>query len=455
MRSLLPSSLFARVLLTLVLTFGTYTIVSFGALVYYALLPVVQRSTTDLAAFMEVSARTMVQLPDAVRNDYRQRLLDEYQLWLRPESDPPRGLRRFFFPYVSRLDLALSDRLGQPTAIQSNLIGGKRWFWVAVPTTQGQIWAGFPRDRINSRPLEGLFVVSALALLLVFLSAAVLARRVSAPLIRLAHVAEEIANGRTPQPLPETGPREVASLVRQFNQTSRQVSELLADRTVLLTGISHDLRTPLTRLRLAVEMLPDGIDDGLKRRMEADIEDMNEQIQQVVEVGRTLGAGKRERIEVMTLISEVVGNRPRVIWRPTGNCDQWVNVLALRRIIGNLLENALRYSGGMVEVRVDCQNPSAVVFVLDTGPGIPASEREAVFRPFYRLESSRNRETGGSGLGLAVARQLAVSNEMEIQLNERVGGGTVASIRLPPPLGENPGRQASKSLQSPENQDGS
>lgn len=434
MRSLLPSSLFARVLLTLVLTFGTYTIVSFGALIYYALLPVVQRSTTDLAAFMELSARTMVQLPDDVRDDYRERLLEEYQLWLRPEADPPKGLRRYFFPYVSRLDLALSERLAQPTAVQSNLIGGRRWFWVAVPTPQGLIWAGFPRDRINSRPLEGLFVVSALALLLVFLSAAVLARRVSAPLMSLAHVAEEIANGRTPQALPETGPREVASLVRQFNQTSRQVSELLADRTVLLTGISHDLRTPLTRLRLAVEMLPEGIDDALKHRMEADIEDMNEQIQQVVEVGRTLGAGKREHIEVMTLISEVVGHRPRVIWRPSGSCDQRVNVLALRRIIGNLLENALRYSNGMVEVRIDCRNPSAVIFVLDNGPGIPASEREAVFRPFYRLETSRNRETGGSGLGLAVARQLAVSNDMEIQLNERVGGGTVASVRLPPPL---------------------
>ena len=433
MKGLLPSSLFARVLLTLVLTFGTYTIISFGALVYYALMPVVQRSTVDLAGFMELSARTKAQLPDAVAQDYSDRLLEEYQLWLRPESDPPQELKRFFYPYVSRLELALSERLGQSAEIQSNLIEGKRWFWARIPTSQGGIWAGFPRDRINSRPLEGLVVVSALALLLVFLTATLLARRVSAPLTRLAKLAEEIANGHTPEPLPETGPREVASLVRQFNETSRQVSEFLADRTVLLTGISHDLRTPLTRLRLAVEMLPDGVDDALKARMEGDIEDMNEQIQQVVEVGRMLGAGKKDRIDVTRLISEVIGNRPRVIWHPPEPCMQSVNVLALRRIIGNLLENALRYSSAMVEVRVDCQQPSALIFVLDTGPGIPASEREAVFRPFYRLESSRNRETGGSGLGLAVARQLAMSNDMEIQLNARVGSGTVASVRLPPP----------------------
>jgi len=106
--------------------------------------------------------------------------------------------------------------------------------------------------------------------------------------------------------------------------------------------------------------------------------------------------------------------------------------MALRRILGNLIENALRYSQAQVELRLDCDYRAAVIFVLDRGPGIPEAEREAVFRPFYRLERSRNRRTGGSGLGLAVARQLAVANNMEIHLSSRVGGGTVASVRLPP-----------------------
>jgi two-component system osmolarity sensor histidine kinase EnvZ len=110
---------------------------------------------------------------------------------------------------------------------------------------------------------------------------------------------------------------------------------------------------------------------------------------------------------------------------------QAVNALALRRILGNLIENALRYSHAPVEVRSTASHRAAVIFVLDRGPGIPEDEREAVFRPFYRLERSRNRRTGGSGLGLAVARQLAVANDMEIHLNSRVGGGTVASVRLP------------------------
>ena len=431
MRALLPSSLFGRVLLTLILTFGTFAVITFVAVVYYALMPVVQRSTADLAAFMELSARTFVQLPSDIREEYRDKLLNEYELRLALQTEPPGALHNYFFPYVDRLNRALSVRLGRDVRMQSNLIDGKRWFWVDLDTPQGVVWAGFPRDRINTKPLEGVFVISSMALLLVLATATVLARRVTSPLTRLSRAAEEVAKGRSPEPLPENGPAELASLARQFNETSQQVRELLADRTVLLAGISHDLRTPLTRLRLALELLPRNVDQSLKQRMERDIDEMNAQISQTVELGRTLGAGERALIDVGELIGEVVGDRPRILWAPRYGCVQSVNPLALRRILGNLIENALRYSAALVEVRLDCRYRAAVVFVLDRGPGIPENEREAVFRPFYRLENSRNRQTGGSGLGLAVARQLAIANDIEIHLSRRLGGGTVASIRLP------------------------
>lgn len=432
MRSLLPASLFGRVLLTLVLTFGSFAVVAFATVVYYALMPVVQRSTTDLAALMELSARTLVQLPDDLRDDYRNKLLRDYQLWLRTEDEPPQYLRFYFFPYAIRLGQALSQRVDREVRMQSNIAAGERWFWVDLNTAQGIVWAGFPRGRINTKPMEGLFVVSVAALLLLVLTAAVIASRVTLPLTRLSKAAEDVAKGRSPDLLPEIGPRELASLARQFNAISKQVQELLADRTVLLAGISHDLRTPLTRLRLALEMLPDDTQVELTQRMERDIEEMNAQISQAVEMGRSLGAGERHTTDLVALIGEVVGNRPRIVWLPIGRCMQSVNALALRRILGNLIENALRYSQTTVEVRVDCKHQAAAIFVLDRGSGIPEAEREAVFRPFYRLEHSRNRATGGSGLGLAVARQLAVSNDMEIHIGSRAGGGTVASIRLPP-----------------------
>jgi two-component system osmolarity sensor histidine kinase EnvZ len=431
LRRLLPNSLFSRVLLTLVLTFGSFAGITFGAVIYYALFPVVKRSTMDLAAFMELSARTLVQLPVEMREEYRDRLLADYDLRLLPTGEQPDDLDDYFFPFVMRLSQALSARAGHRIDVQSNQIDGQRWFWVGLQTAHGEVWAGFPRSRIQTRPLEGIFVVSVAALLLLVITAAILARRVTSPLTKLSIAAEQVAKGRSPQPLPETGPRELASLARQFNETSQQVRDLLADRTVLLAGISHDLRTPLTRLRLASEMLPQDTDPALLQRMIRDIDEMNQQISQAVELGRTLGAGERQPEELNALIGEVIGGRARVIWLRARRCIRQVNGLALRRVLGNLVENALRYSQGAVEVRLDCQSTHAVIFVLDRGPGIPESEREAVFRPFYRLEHSRSRSTGGTGLGLAVARQLAVANDMEIRLAGRHRGGTIASIRLP------------------------
>ncbi|MCF7995211.1 MAG: HAMP domain-containing protein [Chromatiaceae bacterium] len=426
-----PGSLFARVLLTLLLSFGSFALITFGSMVYYVLYPVVQRSTADLAAFMELSARTLLLLPSQARDDYQAKLLDEYQVRLLSGSEPPQNLDDYFYPYVVRLSQALSLRLDRPVRMKSNLIDGRRWFWIDLETSSGRVWAGIPRDRIGTRPMIGVVVICALAVLLVVLTAAILARRVTAPLTRLSQAAEEVAKGRSPEPLAETGPRELANLARQFNETSQQVRELLADRTVLLSGISHDLRTPLTRLRLALEMLPDDTDASLKARMRRDIEEMSAQIGQAVELGGTLGAGARDPEDLAKLVSEVVGHRPRILWRPLGRCIHSVNALALRRILGNLIENALRYSNGTVEVRLDCRHETPALFVLDRGPSIPDAEREAVFRPFYRLERSRNRNTGGSGLGLAVALQLAVANEMEIALSDRDGGGLIASIRLP------------------------
>ncbi len=432
----LPETLFGRALLTLVFTFGLFALLTFAAVVYYALVPVADRSSQDMAAFMVLSARTLVQLPPQVRPEYKDKITQEYGLRLLDEPQTPAGLEPYFFPYVRRLQLSLQERVGQPVTIMSNLTEGKRWFWVQIDAGKDNVWAGFPRDRVQTRPLEGVAVIVAAALILVVLTAAVLARRVTAPLEGLSKAAEQVAKGRSPNPLPETGPKELASLARQFNEMSRQVRELLANRTLLLAGISHDLRTPLTRLRLALEMLRPDADSALLARMERDLDEMNALISQTVELGKTMGAGERQAVDVSALIGDLAADRRRVSWQAPGPCHHRVNALALRRIVGNLLENGLRYSHDQVQLHLDCQHRPPIVFVLDRGPGIPEEEREAVFRPFYRLEHSRNRRTGGSGLGLAVARQLAVANGMEIRLTRRQGGGTVASVILPPPGGE-------------------
>jgi two-component system osmolarity sensor histidine kinase EnvZ len=187
----------------------------------------------------------------------------------------------------------------------------------------------------------------------------------------------------------------------------------------------------LTRLRLEVEMLPRSVAPELIARMERDIDEMAALITQAIEFGKSLASGHREETDLAALIDDLVADRPRIIWEHSRPCHWRVDPLALRRIVGNLLENALRYSQDLVEIHLDCKTSKPVLFVLDRGPGIPDAEREAVFRPYYRLETSRSRLTGGTGLGLAVAYQLALANQMELSLGARRGGGTVASVRLP------------------------
>jgi two-component system osmolarity sensor histidine kinase EnvZ len=426
-----PASLFSRAVVTLTVTFGLFALITFFAVVQYGLVPVADRSTRDLASLMLLSIRTLTRLSPEQQDEYRDKIYHEYGLSLLPPGERPRKLTGYYFHYANRLAAVLEDRLGYPVEIKSNLLENQRWFWAELRADGETLWIGFPRHRIGSRPLEGILLILLVLTVLVVVTAAQLARRVSAPLDRLSRAIEQVAKGISPAPLSEAGPRELSNLACQFNEMSRQVREILANRTVLLAGISHDIRTPLTRLRLALEMLPEKGQSELIQRIEHDLDEINGLITQAAALDNAIAGGERRVIDLSELLTGLCHERPRVIWQPPGPCHQQVDPLSLRRIVGNLLENALRYSHDLVEVRLDCHHAPPVIFVLDRGPGIPEQEREAVFRPFYRLEGSRSRSTGGSGLGLAIARQLAVANGIEIRLDGRRGRGTVASIHLP------------------------
>jgi two-component system osmolarity sensor histidine kinase EnvZ len=262
-----------------------------------------------------------------------------------------------------------------------------------------------------------------------------LARQITRPLTRLGAEVEQIGRGQLPHPLPETGPRELVIFVRQFNRMVVQIQELLANRTTLLAGISHDLRTPIARMQLALEMLAQQPDPKLALRLQQDLEQMNQLIGQTLDLARNLEAGARDRVDLTDLIDGLVLAQRRggaeLAWRAEGPCLAEVNVNALERILTNLLENALRYGGDEApRVELNCNGTAAEVRILDRGPGIPEGEREAVFQPFYRLEASRSRDTGGSGLGLAIVRQLADACGFRVQLEPRPGGGTLARVRL-------------------------
>jgi two-component system osmolarity sensor histidine kinase EnvZ len=199
----------------------------------------------------------------------------------------------------------------------------------------------------------------------------------------------------------------------------------------LLAGISHDLRTPMTRLQLNLELLRESPSPQRIDKAVADLADMNRLISGYLELARTTLVEPRVRFDVCVML-EQIAVESNLIW--SGALSHFIEAgpLTVRQIMTNLIQNAQRYSGdGPVEITLESDTVSTHIVVRDRGPGIPEDQLEQVFRPFYRLESSRSQTTGGTGLGLAIVRQLVESNGWKINLSNRAGGGLVAVLEIP------------------------
>lgn len=426
-------SLFRRTALTLAVAFGLLLLVVFGALAYYVAVPLSRQATEDLAALMVLSAQTWAELPPATRADFEHELKQRHGLIVHI-AQAPLPEHTSLLPYRVLLEQALGARLGSSVAVHTT--HDPEFYWADIPAGGHTLRVGFARDRIGVRPPYALATIFTALLVIVVATALLLARRLTRPLTRLAQAAQAVGRGHAPESLAETGPAELAALARAFNHMAQDVRELLANRTTLLAGVSHDLRTPLARLRLAVEMLPRAVDPALLAGLERDIEAMDALLGQYLELARGMVEEIPETLDLRELVDAAVVDARRagaeVRWSPgAASVLCAVRPRALERILANLFDNARRYGGGReIDVECECKEGQVVIRVLDRGPGIPAAERDAVFRPFHRLEPARSAAGGGSGLGLAIARQLADANHWRIALDARPGGGTVASVRI-------------------------
>ena len=420
--------------LLLVVFFITFELLVASAITYFLMLPMARRSAADLAGLMTLSAQTWSELPPVTRPAFEIELARSHALALRAEPPHNPGPPSWREPYLRFLVASLRARTGEPVATSREEIQGAEWFWVSLPAGDGYLSVGFPHSRIGPRPIHALLASLAGGALLTLLAAWWLARRAIRPLRRLQQAVTSLGRGQTPERLPETGPREIAVLSRRFNEMAKQVEDLLAARTVLLAGVSHDLRTPLARLRLAVEMLVKKPSAELAAQVEGDIEAMDRLIGDVLTLARGFGHEGAQTVALRDVLADLVRSTPGAaegVQIEAADIELEVPVGALRRILANLLENALRYGAGQpVNLRAELDGNLCRIGVLDRGPGIPEADREAVFRPFFRLEASRSVSTGGSGLGLAIVRQLAGAQGWEVRLEARPGGGLAAWLQI-------------------------
>src|SRR5579859_7116517 len=289
------------------------------------------------------------------------------------------------------------------------------WLNFVIPLPDDHLWRPHPYWPLG----VGLVVVVVLCVVLV--------RHAVRPLNVLAKAADRLGRDVLAPPVEIRGPREVMTAANAFNRMQARLRRFIEDRTQMIAAISHDLRTPITRLKLRAEFIED---DEQRLKILADLDEMEAMISSTLAFARDDSA--RETKVPVDLVGVLVDlcDQFQAAYDGPDQLDVTIGANGIKRAFANLIENACKYGGGgRVALRID--GDMVAVTIEDDGPGIPVAELENVFAPFYRVESSRNRETGGTGLGLAVARSAIRGNGGDVTLANRTGGGLTVTVTLP------------------------
>ncbi len=335
--------------------------------------------------------------------------------------------------FQALLQAELQERLGRHTRIGAavNDIPG---FWVSFrldETDEDEYWLVLPRERASRDFARHWLSWSLLATVLALAMAWLIASRLSKPLKAMARSAASLGRGEMPAPLPEDGPEELGRLAHAFNTMAADLERHERDRSEVLAGISHDLRTPLTRLRLEAEMSV--ANDDARQGIVADIEQMEAVISQFMDYARAESGEPLQETDLATLLNGIAG-RQASLGRPL-SCDiadlprLWLRPKAIIRAVTNLLDNAAKYGGGATDLSATAVNGQIHIEITDHGPGIPAAEIERMKRPFTRLENART-DASGTGLGLAIVERVARLHNGRLELLPNPGGGLIARLVL-------------------------
>lgn len=336
-------------------------------------------------------------------------------------------------PFINMVADKIRERLGVETIITVNHYGIEG-LWVSFGIGMDDFWVVLPRIHVD-RPFPWKWLGwVALVLLLSLAGGYFIAARINRPLHLLMNAANRLRKGQHPEKLPEGSFAELREVNDTFNKMADSLAELDAERTLILAGVSHDIRTPLARLRLSVEMLPDENCASLKIGMIQDIADMDNIIHQFLDFVKGVEGEPTQMIDINTLLQALHDRQARagrdlvVQLAPTYIVP--IKPLAMQRLLDNLVGNAYAYGHGQVRVASQITADYIVISVFDNGPGIPASHVKKLLKPFERLDTARS-NAGGSGLGLAIADRIAKLHHGKLELINRPEGGLEARLSIP------------------------
>ncbi|OHC68933.1 MAG: hypothetical protein A3H93_01630 [Rhodocyclales bacterium RIFCSPLOWO2_02_FULL_63_24] len=427
-----PRSLFGR--LTLIWLLGLAVVLSVSSWLYLGERGRAARNTVfeHMALDVVTVVALMDSLPASERMASLQRLQrSHYRFVLAPLPEGKPLGEDFAHPAWIRLRDGLA---GRPLEIRAALSGDHRHpaLYVGTRLADGSPFLVEAMAPLPTTPPARTLAAMAALVVGVILVTLLAVRIATRPLSRLAQAAEALGEDLDRPPLAEEGPVEVRRAAVAFNWMQTRLRGLFAERTRILAAVSHDLQTPITRLRLRAELMDDEI---LREKMLADLSAMQALVEEGLAYAESAAAPQEEAtltdLDALaaSLVADYTDAGQPVSLAGLSLGQARTRPRTLRRLLGNLIDNALKF-GGSAELMLDRTDKLPVIVVRDHGPGIPEAELDKIFEPFYRLESSRNRESGGTGLGLAIARQLAAALGAELSLRNRAEGGLEARVIL-------------------------
>lgn len=434
---LLPKSAFSQTVFLIGSLLLINQIVSLLSVMFYVIDPSYQQMNDLLARQVKVlfiSNEKGIRVPKELSEGFIQ--ATNMEVYNQSEAEMNGLHEAELFPYFSS---QMSKELGGKAEVRI-YTGQKSYFWVRPPQAPNY-WVKIPLDGFEQKNISPL-TISLIAIGVLSVAGGwVFVRQLNRPIKALQEAAEEVGRGDFPEQLKEQGSTELVAVTRAFNQMSAGVKQLEKDRNLLMAGVSHDLRTPLTRIRLATEMMGPN-EDYLKEGIVNDIEDMNMIIDQFIAFIRHHKEEALVATDINNLINDIVEaelqNKDRVIEL---DLDKSISMLmmrpvAIKRVITNLIENALRYSEKEVTIRtgIDLDKQQVLFCVSDKGPGIPEQQIASVFEPFSQGDSARGGE--GSGLGLAIIKKIIDMHKGEVTLENLPVEGLKVTVSLPLIKGE-------------------
>jgi two-component system osmolarity sensor histidine kinase EnvZ len=422
-------SLFARSFLLIALLIVTAVLASFQIYRIYEREPRSRELAQQTVSTVNLVRAALVSADPYLRRQLLVELNDTEGLRVYPATASEKIEPLPDEPLLEEVEKRVREALGTDTRFGADR-DGDDGFWVSFFIDEDEFWVMLPWERFE--PEFGLqWLGWGLALLAISLAGAwLIASTLARPLAALTRAARRIGGGAAHEPLPETGARELRTVSKAFNRMASSLASMERERAMVLAGISHDLRTPLSRLRLALEM--SGAESGASAAMIEDIGEIDAIIGQFLDFAR--GENEEKAPDDLELLVRELGEHYQrlqkdVRVRAAGKNQFSFARMAVRRAIANLVDNALRYAGEPIEIEARREPDGAAIEVRDRGPGIPAAEVERMKRPFTRLDDARS-GASGSGLGLAIVERVARAHGGALELLPRPGGGLVARLTL-------------------------